>query len=213
MTKPQLALSFHAALLIGALFFIVPPLTQWDTRAGFLFTLGLHWLFFCLHVIGWHALRGNDGRLFSERLPWRDWWLLPTLLVQVLLVALLTFVPNTSGLTQGGMYLALLISAINAPLEESAWRGGFLATFRDRPRLGFWLGWALSWFRYVPLALSQGMSFEGSALIFVAGFAVLALFWASVAWRTGSVFYTALASFLSNFCILWVLFDRNGFAS
>ena len=213
MTKPQIALTLHAALLIGALFFIVPPLTQWDTRAGFMFAVGFHWLFFCLPVIGWHALRGNDGRLFSERLPWRDWWLLPTLLVQVLLVALLTFVPNTSGLTQGGMYLALLISAINAPLEESAWRGGFLATFRDRPRLGFWLGWALSWFRYVPLALSQGMSFEGSALIFVAGFAVLALFWASVAWRTGSVFYTALASFLSNFCILWVLFDRNGFAS
>ena len=213
MTKPQFALTLHAALLIGALFFIVPVLTEWDTRAGFLFSLGFHWLFFCLPVIGWHALKGNDGRIFSERLPWRDWWLLPTLLVQVLLVALLTFVPNTSGLTQGGMYLALLIAAINAPLEESAWRGGFLATFRDRPRLGFWLGWALSWFRYVPLALSQGMSFEGSALIFVAGFAVLALFWASVAWRTGSVFYTALASFLSNFCILWVLFDRNGFAS
>ena len=213
MTKAQIALTLHAALLIGALFFIVPPLTQWDTRAGFLFALGLHWLFFCLPVIGWHALRGNDGRIFSERLPWRDWWLLPSLLIQVLLVALLTFAPNTSGLTQGGMYLALLIAAINAPLEESAWRGGFLATFCDRPRLGFWLGWVLSWFRYVPLALSQGMSFEGSALIFVAGFAALALFWASVAWRTGSVFYTALASLLSNFCILWVLFDRNGFAS
>jgi membrane protease YdiL (CAAX protease family) len=213
MTKAQIALTLHAALLIGALFFIVPPLTQWDTRAGFLFALGLHWLFFCLPVIGWHALRGNDGRIFSERLSWRDWWLLPALLVQVLLVALLTFVPNTSGLTQGGMYLALLISAINAPIEESAWRGGFVGTFRDRPYLGFWLGWVLSWFRYVPLALSHGMNFEGSALIFVAGFAALALFWASVAWRTGSVFYTALASFLSNFCILWVLFDRNGFAS
>ena len=213
MTKPQIALALHAALLIGALFFIVPPLTQWDIRAGFLFAFGFHWLFFCLPVIGWYALRGNDGRLFSERLPWRDWWLLPALLIQVLLVALLTFVPNTSGLTQGGMYLALLIAAIKAPLEESAWRGGFLATFHDRPRLGFWLGWVLSWFRYVPLAPSQGMSFEGSALIFVAGYAALALFWASVAWRTGSVFYTALASFLSNFCILWVLFDRNGFAS
>ena len=99
MHKQQIAIALHAALLIGALFFVVPTLTQWDSRAGFLFSLTFYWLFFCLPVIGWHALAGNDGRLFSEKLPWRDWWIIPLLLVQVLLVALITFVPNTSMLT------------------------------------------------------------------------------------------------------------------
>src|SRR5690606_39911506 len=85
MTRQQIALIVHAALLIGALFFVVPTLTQWDSRAGFLFSLAFYWLFFCLPVIGWHALSGNDGRLFSEKLPWRDWWIIPLLLRQVLL--------------------------------------------------------------------------------------------------------------------------------
>ncbi|MHA6299413.1 CPBP family glutamic-type intramembrane protease [Devosia sp. CAU 1758] len=212
MTRPQLALTIHAALLIGALFFIVPWLTTWDSRAGYLFSLAFYWLFFCLPVIGWHALAGNDGRLFSEKLPWRDWWIIPLLLVQAGLVALVNFVPNTSILTSGGMYLALLLATINGPLEEIAWRGGFLATFRDKPRLGFWLGWALFSAWHVPLALSAGIIFDGGALTLIGGAAALGLLWNWVAWRTGSVFYVSLAHGLTNLFAFWVLFDRNGFA-
>jgi uncharacterized protein len=140
MNRQQTFLVLHAALLLGALFFIVPWATGWDSRAGYLFVLTFYWLFFCLPVIGLHALPGNDGRLYSETLLWRDWWLLPLLAAQIGVVAIVNFVPNTSILSSGGMWLALLIAAINGPLEEIAWRGGFLARFRDRPRLGFWLG-------------------------------------------------------------------------
>ncbi|SMQ86081.1 CAAX protease self-immunity [Devosia lucknowensis] len=210
MNRRQIVLVIHAALLIGALFFIVPALTAWHPLHGYLLSITFYWLFFCLPVIGWHALAGDDGRLFSEKLAWRDWWLLPALLVQVGIVAVVNFVPNTAILSQGGMYLALLIAFINGPLEEIAWRGGFLGTFRDRPRLGFWLGWALFTLWHVPLALSHGLVFDGGVLTLVGGAGLLGLFWAWIAWRTGSVFYTSLAHGLTNVFAFWVLFDRNG---
>lgn len=213
MRKQQIAITLHAALLIGALFFVVPTLTQWDSRVGFLFSLAFYWLFFCLPVIGWHALAGNDGRLFSEKLPWRDWWIIPLLLVQVLLVALLTFVPHTSMLTQGGMYLAILLALINAPLEEAAWRGGFMAAFGERPQLGFWLSWLLFVGWHVPLLMSHGVIFDGGAMTLIGGAALLGLFWAWIAWRTGSTFYVSLAHGLTDVFVLWVLIDRNGFAA
>lgn len=212
MSAKQWLLTLHAVLVIAALFVIVPWLTQWDSRAGYLFSMTAYWLMFCLPVIGLHALPGNDGRLFSEKLPWRDWWLIPLLLVQVGVVAIANFVPNTAILTSGSMYLAMLIAAINGPLEEMAWRGGFLGTFRDRPRLGFWLGWTLFTAWHVPLALSVGVTFDGGALALVGGAAGLGLLWSWIAWRSGSVFYTSLAHGLTNLVAFWVLFSRNGFA-
>ena len=212
MNGRQIALLVHAALLIGALFFIVPRLTGWDARAGYLFTLGFYWLAFCLPVIGLHALPGNDGRLFSERLPWRDWWILPLLLAQAGLVALISFMPNTTMLSYGALWLAILIAAINAPLEELAWRGGFIGTFQDRPRLGFWLGWGLFTAWHIPLVLSVGIVFDGGAAALIGGAAALGLMWNWIAWRTGSVFYVGLAHFITNLFTFWVLFARNGFA-
>ncbi|MEO9296984.1 CPBP family glutamic-type intramembrane protease [Devosia alba] len=212
MNGRQIALLVHAALLIGALFFIVPRLTAWDARAGYLFTLGFYWLAFCLPVIGLHALPGNDGRLFSEKLPWRDWWILPLLLAQAGLVALISFMPNTTMLSHGALWLAILIAAINAPLEELAWRGGFIGTFHDRPRLGFWLGWGLFTAWHIPLVLSVGIVFDGGAAALIGGAAALGLMWNWIAWRTGSVFYVGLAHFITNLFTFWVLFARNGFA-
>jgi len=211
MTTRQIALLVHAALLIGVLVWIVPVLTAWDPRAGYLFSLTFYWLFFCLPVIGWHALPGDDGRLFSEKLAWRDWWLIPLMLVQIGIVASINFVPNTSMLTSPGMWLAVLIAVINGPLEETAWRGGFLGTFRDRPRLGFWLGWALFTAWHVPLGLSVGITFEGGWLALLGGAGALGLFWSWIAWRTGSVFYIGMAHALTNIFVFWLLFDTNGF--
>jgi len=211
MSGRQIALVMHAALLIGALFFIVPRLTAWDGRAGYLLVVGFYWLAFCLPVIVLHALPGNDGRLFSEKLPWRDWWILPLLLGQASLVAAIYFVPHTALLSTNGMWLAFLVAAIHAPLDELAWRGGFVATFRTLPRLGFWLGWALFVAWHVPLTLSVGMVFAGGALTLIGGAAALGLLWSWIAWRTGSVFYVGLAHFISSFVAFWVLFERNGF--
>jgi membrane protease YdiL (CAAX protease family) len=211
MTRRQLALVLHAALLPGVMFFVVPALTGWQPQLGYLLSLGVYWLIFCVPVIALHAWRRHDGRLFSEKLRWQDWWVPLAVLVQVLAVAIAVFVPNTELLTTHGAMLAAAVALVNAPLEEAAWRGGFLTSFAERRRLGFWLCWVLFTFWHTPLLLARGIDID--ALTLLGGAGVLGLFWGWIAWRTGSVFYTTIGHGLTNAISFWVLFNTNGFVA
>lgn len=213
LTRPQFALIAHAVLLIGALAVLVPLLTAWNSQLGYLLVLLIYWLGFCVPVILRHVWKRHDGRLFSERLAWRDWFIPLLLLIQVGATALASFMPNTAQLTTQGAMLAGLVALLNGPLQETAWRGGFMTTFADRPRLGFVLCWLLFTAWHIPLTLSHGLTFEGGALALVASAALLGLFWGWIAWRTGSVFYTAIAHTITNAVTFWVLFNENGFVA
>jgi uncharacterized protein len=212
VSRAQVALVVHAVALIGAMFAVVPWLTgTFGGPTGWLLAMSTYWVGFCVPVIAWHVRRRHGARLFSERLPWRDWWVLLLLFAQVTVVAAASFYPNTSILTTNGMWLAAAVALVNGPLEEVAWRGSFLVRFADRPRLGFWLNWVLFTAWHIPLALSQGIVFEGGWVTLVGGAAGLGLLWSWIAWRTGSVFWVAIAHGATNFVAFWVLFDRNGF--
>jgi membrane protease YdiL (CAAX protease family) len=212
LNRGQLALVLHALVLIAALLVIVPALTQaLGGPLGYLLSLAIYWLGFCLPVIMLHTWKRHDGRLFSERLAWRDWWIPLLLLAQVGLIGVAAFFSNTTHLTTRGAMLAAAIAIINGPLEEMAWRGGFMVRFADRRRLGFWLGWVLFTAWHVPLALSQGIVFDGGWINLVGGAAALGLLWSWIAWRTGSVFWVCIAHVLTNVLTFWVFFDRNGF--
>lgn len=213
MSLPQIALVLHALALTAALVFIVPELTgTFGGPQGYLLSLCVYWLGFCIPVIALHVRGKRSPRLFSEKLAWRDWWVPGFLLLQVGGVALLAFVPNTAVLTTHAAMLAGLVAVINGPLEEVAWRGGFMTRFADRPRLGFGLGWLLYTAWHLPLLLSHGIVFDGGWMALIGGAAVLGLLWSWIAWRTGSVFWTAIAHALTNVITFWVLFDHNGFA-
>jgi membrane protease YdiL (CAAX protease family) len=212
MSRPQIALVLHALLLIGALAYLVPALTRTlGGPTGYLLSLLAYWLGFCLPVIALHVRGRRSPHLFSERLAWRDWFIPALLLLQLGVISLVAMTPHTSMLTTHGAMLAALIGVINGPLEEIAWRGGFMTRFADRPRLGFWLGWLLFTLWHVPLALSHDIVFEGGWMALVGGAAALGLFWNWIAWRTGSVFWTSIAHALTNIMAFWVLFDGNGF--
>jgi membrane protease YdiL (CAAX protease family) len=211
MNRSQSALVVHALVLIVALALIVPALTGWNSRLGYLMSLAIYWLGFCLPVIAIHVWKRRDGRLFSEKLAWRDWWIPLLLLAQLGLIGVAAFYNNTTHLTTHGAMLAAAVGLINGPLEETAWRGGFMTRFADRPRLGFWLGWVLFTAWHVPLALSHGLVFDGGWINLVGGAAALGLLWNWVAWRTGSVFWVSIAHVLTNALTFWVFFDRNGF--
>jgi membrane protease YdiL (CAAX protease family) len=212
MTRPQIALVLHALALIGAMSVLVPTLTAISGPSGYLLVMAFYWIAFCVPVVALHVWNWHGGRLFSERLAWRDWFVPGLLLLQVGMIGVVGVVPHTAILTTHGAMLAAAVALLNGPLEEAAWRGGFLTTFRDRPRLGFWLGWALFTAWHVPLALSQNIVFEGGWPALVGGAAALGLLWSWIAWRTGSVFWTAIAHTLTNVLTFWVLFNANGFA-
>ena len=213
MTRPQIALVLHALLLIAALTFAVPRLTETlGGPTGYLLSLCIYWLGFCVPVILLHVRGRRDPLLFSEKLAWRNWWVPCLLLVQVGVVGVLVFVPNTAMLTTHAAMLAGLIAVINGPLEEAGWRGGFMTRFADKPRLGFWLNWVLFTAWHAPLALSHGIVFEGGWVALIGGAAALGLFWSWLAWRTGSIFWVSIAHILTNALTLWVFFEINGFA-
>lgn len=213
MTLPRIALVLHALALIAAMAVLVPALTTaLGGPSGYLLVLCLYWLGFCLPVIAFHV-RGRRGPLlFSEKLAWRDWFVPGLLLLQVGVVALMAFVPNTAVLTTHAAMLAGLVAIINGPLEEIAWRGGFMTRFATRPGLGLAVSWLLYTAWHLPLLLSHGIVFDGGWAALVGGAATLGLLWSWIAWRTGSVFWTAIAHVLTNAITFWVLFDHNGFA-
>lgn len=213
MTRSQIALVLHALALIAAMTVLVPRLTAINGPSGYLLALAFYWLAFCIPVIALHVWKRHDGQLFSERLAWRDWWLPLALLAQVGVIGIVGLVPHTTMLTTQGAMLATLVALLNGPLEEAAWRGGFITEFRDRPRLGFWLGWLLFTAWHIPLAMSHNIAFVGGWPALVGGAAALGLLWSWVAWRTGSVFYTSIAHVLTNVLTFWVLFNDNGFVS
>jgi uncharacterized protein len=212
MGRSQIALVAHALVAIAALFYLVPWLTRtYGGPAGYLMSMAAYWLGFCVPVFAFHVFRRHGPRLFSEKLAWRDWWIPPILLGQVVLVAAVALYPNTSILTTHGFWLALAVALANGPLEEIAWRGGFLVRFASRPRLGFWLNWVLFTAWHIPLSLSEGIAFEGGPLTLIGGAAALGLAWSWIAWRTGSIFWVACAHALTNLAAFWVLFNANGF--
>lgn len=213
MTRPQIALVLHALAVIAALFVLVPRLTAIDGRSGYLLSLAFYWIGFCIPVIALHVWNRDGGRLFSEKLAWRDWWIPGLLLVQVIAIGLVALVPHTSILTTHGAMLAAAIAIINGSLEEAAWRGGFMMRFADKPRLGFWLGWVLFTAWHVPLALSHGIAFDGGWIALVGGAALLGLLWSWIAWRTGSVFWVSIAHVLTNTLTFWVFFNANEFVA
>jgi len=213
LTRPQLALVAHALLLIALMFAAVPALTRTlGPPTGYLAALALYWVSFCVPVYLWHVRGNNDGRLFSERLAWRDWWIPPLLLLQVVAIAAFGVAPHTSILTTDAVYFAGFIALLNGPLEEIAWRAGFIARFRDRPRLGFWLNWVLFTAWHIPLATAEGIVYDGGTLALVGGAGALGLLWSAIAFRTGSVFWVGMAHALTNALTFSVLFSANGFA-
>lgn len=211
-TRAQVGLVAHCLALPAAMLVLVPWLTtQLGAHLGYLAVLLVYWLGFCLPVVVTHVRNRHEPGLFSERLRWRDWWVPLLLLAQVGMIAAVAFFPNTGLLTSMGLALAALVAVINGPLEETAWRGSFMTRFADRPRLGMWLGWLLFTLWHAPLLLAQGIVFDGGWPALLGGSAVLGLLWSWIAWRTGSVFYVAIAHTLTNVLTFWVLFNANGF--
>src|SRR3954452_13245214 len=98
--RSQFALVLHALALIAAMAFLVPALTlRFGGPTGYLLTMAIYWLGFCLPVIALHVWNRDAGRMFSEKLAWRDWFIPGLLLLQVGIISLIAFVPNTALLT------------------------------------------------------------------------------------------------------------------
>lgn len=212
MTGGQRRLVLHAVLLIVLMFAAVPLLTGWlGGPRGWLASMALYWCAFCIPVI-WVVL-GPRGlrRLWTFRLGAGERWVPLVLLAQVAMVAAGSLTMLDGPPLAAAVALAVLVALVNAPLEEAAWRGGFLHAFGANRMRGFWLGLALFAAWHVPLGMAQGIVNPGGTAALVGGAAFLGLVWSVVAWRTGSIAWVTVAHFATNIFAFTALFSSNGF--
>lgn len=213
LSRRQIELVAAGVALIVVLLLAVPPVTRSLAPAwGFVLVLGAYWFIYCIPVSLRFIASGDRPGLFARRVERRDFWLVGLLVVQLCGVFFGALWPHLNELNAAAVGLAIVVGLINGTLEELAWRGGYISTFRDKPIVGFLIGWVLFSLWHIPLSMTAGMVFEGGPLMLVASSAGLGLLWSAVAFRTGSLAYVIPAHILTNVMAFSVLFATNGIA-
>jgi membrane protease YdiL (CAAX protease family) len=213
MSRRQLSLIAAGIALVAVLLVGVPLVTPSFAPAwGFVLVLAAYWALFCIPVSLIFIAPTDRSRLFSLRVERRELWLLGLLGVQIAGVFFGALWPHLGALSATAIGLGVVVGLLNGTLEELAWRGAYLSTFRDKPLLGFAAGWVLFTLWHIPLSMTAGMVFEGGPLMLIGSSAGLGLLWSAVAFRTGSLAYVVPAHILTNAMAFSVLFASNGIA-
>jgi uncharacterized protein len=213
LSRRQLGLVAAGVALIVVLLLAVPLVTRSIAPPwGFVLVLGAYWLVYCIPVSLRYIAGGDRPGLIARRVERRDLWLVGLLLVQLCGVFFGAVWPHLAQLNAMALGLGLTVGLINGTLEELAWRGGYISTFRDKPLVGFLIGWVLFSLWHLPLSMTAGVVFEGGPLMLVGSSAGLGLLWSAVAFRTGSLAYVIPAHILTNVMAFSVLFATNGIA-
>jgi membrane protease YdiL (CAAX protease family) len=197
MSRRQLSLIAAGIALVAVLLVGVPLVTPSFAPAwGFVLVLAAYWALFCIPVSLIFIAPTDRSRLG----------------VQIAGVFFGALWPHLGALSATAIGLGVVVGLLNGTLEELAWRGAYLSTFRDKPLLGFAAGWVLFTLWHIPLSMTAGMVFEGGPLMLIGSSAGLGLLWSAVAFRTGSLAYVVPAHILTNAMAFSVLFASNGIA-
>lgn len=196
MNARQLALVSSAIALFIFMSLIVKPVTELlGPLWGYLAVFALYWLCFCLPVA---LLFGHGSRTVAIGLS-KDSpsWVPVTAFALPLIIAIAGGLLALDNIPTLLLVLALLMAAINGPLEELAWRRSFRAN--SNGRLGFEiLGLVLfaSW--HVPLLQSHGVNFAGGAIGLVGGAALLGAIWTFMVRQTNAIGWAIVCHTLVN---------------
>ncbi|WP_420394396.1 type II CAAX prenyl endopeptidase Rce1 family protein [Acuticoccus sp.] len=206
MTGSRLILA--GVVLIGGMTIIVPLLTGWwpGDLAGYFTVLGIYWFGWCLPVaIAAHRRAGWSTLTLKLR---GALWVPAAVLAFPAFVAVYAFATGRLDTTPAILGAGFAAALVNAPLEEVAWRGSYLALGPSNPAfqtVGVWL-FAL-W--HAPLTLAVGVEFGLTAVSLVTVTFMLGAFWAFVAWRTRGVGWPIVGHVALNAVAFPVLISAN----
>lgn len=212
MTGPRIFLVLHALAAIALLYSLAPLAGAQGSVTGMVMLLAAQWGFYCLPAMLLHLRGERRGRLYSEKLAWRDWWIALPLLLQPPLLALILLMPHTGALSSHAASVAALMGVSHGVLAEAGWRGAFICRFAENPRLGFWLSWGLGLLAQASLLAAPGLIPLLPGVELLGGIAVLSLFWTWLAWRTFSIFWSTILHALGMTTLLWLVFSAAGIA-
>ena len=174
---------------------LVPLFTAWwpGGLRGYFVVLGLYWALYCVPVAIWS---GAFARGLSFKLNGAVW--VPV----VVLAQAVSFV--VYGLLNGlaevplmALALGALAAAVNAPLEEFAWRGAYLSVAPRNPLvqgLGVWI-FGL-W--HVPLMLASGVVFSEDRLVIILGALMLGMLWGTTTFWSRTIGWPVVGHFITN---------------
>ncbi|MEM8663506.1 MAG: CPBP family glutamic-type intramembrane protease [Pseudomonadota bacterium] len=175
--------------------------------AGYFTALAIYWAFFCVPVaVMTQGVSGIRARL-SLKLGGAVWVPIAVLVpAAVYLVYALT--QGFAGLPAMAFALGIGAALINAPLEEMAWRGAYLAAGRWNvlvQGIGVWLFAFWHW----PLTQAENIVFGASAPQVLASTFILGAIWAAAAFATNSVAWPIIGHLAFNMIALPSLIAAN----
>lgn len=177
--------------------------THFGFRTGYLLGFLVKWAVWCTVVPLW--LLGPRGwvALFRSTRPpvGRPGWLGWSLLAIPLVLGYAYAFPRALAFASLAVFLlSALIALVNGTLEEVLWRGTYVRTFPGRPVLA-WLYPSLGFglWHLGPQSVSTGLGNPGGTAAFVGVAALFGLCWGWVAYRTGSIRWTAISHVLLDF--------------
>ncbi len=189
-------------LLIPSTAFVFASLSQrLEKEKGYLLGFLFYWIFWCLLVPTF--LLGVDGflSLFVDKTPLlsRPNWLVAVLWAVITLITILMYGKDFIKAPLTLILIAIPAATINGICEEILWRGLYIKTFPDN----FWLaillpsiGFAL--WHLVPLSIFS----DGNKWSFVLSTFFLGIAYGFIAYKTGSIMWTALSHSLSGILAL-----------
>jgi len=119
--------------------------------------------------------------------------------------------PVAAKLTLSAGALALVVSVLNAPIEELYWRGLYLLEYRDNERVGFILSALLFGMWHFSLWFARGMIYKEGIFVVVGVPYMLGLLWTWTARSNGNIRAAVFTHVLIDIFALTNLFAQNGF--
>lgn len=178
---------------------VVSPLT------GYISTLAIYWVFFCLPV---SVVMGRGPNYVSVELALTPPWIPVVALALPIAVFLVAGPTAWLGADTRVLALAIGCALANAPLEELAWRRAFRANSDGRLRFEI-LGLVLFTLWHVPLSFSRGIDFDYGIVGLVGGAFFLGTVWVFLTRAANSVGWPILSHVLVNLAAFVPFFASN----
>lgn len=199
----QKTLLVLSPVVVMVLIYLFPTLTHvFDRTRGLIIAFVLYWVGICF-VMGLVFTRPvRFGKLYARPAGFgtADYIVLLLLTcLPVLLVFMISFLPNMTGATPKLLALAALLALINGTLEELFWRGAFISQFLHSFRFAVLYPLVLFTAWHISLGLIKGASFHGGIFALLAGAAIMGLLWGWLTWKTKSIYLSTLSHIGVNF--------------
>ncbi|WP_227267778.1 CPBP family glutamic-type intramembrane protease [Roseobacter weihaiensis] len=187
-------LAFGGALFI-LMSFVVPPLSQTIAFPyGYVAILAIYWICYCIPAA---ILFAGKSPPVSARLSGARWFVIAGALA---LPVLVFWAAGTGHAVSGHVefvVLAILVGAINGPLEEFAWRRPYRSnSFGSFGFEGVGLLMFTLW--HVPLLYYAGVSYDFGAIGLLGGAFAMGFIWLKLTRVSGSVGWPAVSHALVN---------------